>query len=228
MIEQKKYLKKVIVTNEKTTREARAERLRRVRNMANLSREEMCQKGNLNINTYKGWEIARYGGLPVDGAERVMHRVAQEGIVCTVDWLLYEIGIGPYVIPRYNQQASTAEQLNKEEKLIMSEIALFQEQFPQAINEQIQDDGLSPFYDLGDFVAGINYYNEEIQSLVGKCCIIQTCDGRKLVRYLKNDVTLNKYMLVCTNPQTQVVNPVIYATEIVSAAPIIRHYRKKN
>jgi hypothetical protein len=53
----KKYVKKVIVTTERSSGDARAERLKRLRNLANLSREQMCESGELNINTLKGWEI---------------------------------------------------------------------------------------------------------------------------------------------------------------------------
>lgn len=88
------YLKKVQVTDELSTAEARAERLRRLRNLANLSRKDMCNT-DLNFNTLKAWELARFGGLPKDGADKVIRRIAKEGVICTADWLLYGKGITP-------------------------------------------------------------------------------------------------------------------------------------
>src|ERR1700733_6271968 len=93
--EMRKYTKKVIVTDAKSSEEARAERVKRVRNLANLSRKEMCNDGTLNINTYKGWELGRYGGLPLDGADKIVARVAKEGVICTAKWLLYGTGEPP-------------------------------------------------------------------------------------------------------------------------------------
>jgi len=89
------YQKKVLVIDEHSTAEARAERLRRLRNLANLSRKEMCNTDFLNINTLKAWELARFGGLPKDGANKVIMRVAQEGVTCSIDWLLYGKGESP-------------------------------------------------------------------------------------------------------------------------------------
>lgn len=82
------------MTDELSTPQARADRLRRLRHLANLSRKDMCDQ-ELNINTLKAWELARFGGLPKDGAEKVIKRVAKEGVMCTSDWLLHGLGAGP-------------------------------------------------------------------------------------------------------------------------------------
>lgn len=228
----KAYTKKVIITDEKSSPEARAARLRRIRNMANLTREQMCENSSLNINTFKGWEIARYGGLPKDGAERVVSRVAREGVVCTVDWLLYEIGVGPYVLPDYQiaqqQKLNNTKNLassNEEEKLV-NELILFRKQFKETIDCQVIDDGLFPFYAIGDYVAGIKKHGDQITKLIGQNCIIQTSDGKTFIRNLKAGIEPGKYMLVCTNSQTTVKTPVLYEVSLASAALIIRHYKK--
>ncbi len=229
MIPQKKYIKKVIVLNEASSPEARAERLRRVRNMANLSRERMCNDEALNINTYKGWEIARYGGLPVDGAEKVIKRVTKEGVVCTANWLLHGAGLGPYVIPQYQQaspQTSHIRHENPEQISILNETELFKEQFPGAVIHEITDDGLTPYYHPGDMVGGIPHYQEELKKLLGKNCIVQLETGQLLTRQLKQSDVPGKYTLICTNVQTSIQKPILYDVTLVNAAPIIRHYRK--
>jgi len=230
-----RYKKKVIVTDDKTTPEARARRLRRIRNMANLSRKQMCSDPSLNICTYKGWEVARYGGLPIDGAERVAKRVAEEGVVCSVEWLLYEIGQGPYIIPDFNKakldKTKTTPKnisLPSEEERIVQEILVFRQYFPEVIDYQIADDGIIPFYAPGDFVAGSKCFGEKINTLLNQYCIVQTTDGKILVRFLKAGSAPNKFMLLCTNSQTTVNNPTLYDVELASAAPILRHYRKFN
>ncbi len=228
----KKYTKKVIVIDPQSSAEARADRLRRVRNMANLTREAMCDSGNLNVNTYKGWEIARYGGLPVDGAERVVMRVAQQGVVCTVDWLLHEIGVGPYVIPDYQEaqrdkeHATNNVQLDNETQLVINELLLFRKQFPFTTSYEIADDGMSPWYQPGDFVAGVKYHGDRMKEAIGRPCIVQTHDGQLMVRTIKSGEKAGTHMLTCTNLDTSVKKPVLYDVVLASAAPIIRHYRK--
>jgi hypothetical protein len=71
--------------------QARGERVRRVRNMANLSRPALCDKSDFKIDTLIGWEVARHGGLTEKGAQKLIHRIAQEGVICTVEWLLHEL-----------------------------------------------------------------------------------------------------------------------------------------
>lgn len=227
------YKRKVIVTGICTTPIARAKRLRRVRNMANLSRKQICENSPLNFCTYKGWEVGNYGGLSVEGAERVVTRVAQEGVVCFAEWLLYEIGQGPYVIPDFEkiklgqtQAAPDNIPMSSEKEKILQEILLFRKHFPEAIDYQIKDDGVVPIYYPNDFVAGIKYVGERINLLVNRYCIIQTLDGKILVRLLKAGSVPNKFMLLCTNSQSSVANPALYDIELASAAPILRCYRQ--
>ena len=228
----RKYIKKVIVTDQQTTPEARAERLRRVRNLANLSRQAMCDTGEININTYKGWEIARYGGLPVDGAERVVNRVQKEGVFCSIDWLLYEIGSGPYVMPNYQQAQTDSKKtakmlvIDKEEEIILQEMMLFRSQYRDCLDIQIDDDGMAPNYVEGDFVAGVKHYGGNIQNLVGQNCIVQTLEGDLLVRRIHAHQKTNHYTLQCINHNTAVKQPTLYDVELSSAAPILRHYRR--
>lgn len=224
MESQRKYIKKVIVLGEQSTPEARADRLRRVRNMANLKREHMCDDGQMNINTYKGWEIARYGGLPVDGAERVIARVAEEGVVCNLDWLLYGIGMGPHIVATI--QTSSVEG-SIQDQLIKNEIELFRKQYGDILDYKIEDDGLSPLYLPGDYVAGIKCQGKKIQALVGRNCIVQTATGVLLARHIKQGSSPERFMLCCTHTDTRVKNPVCYDVSLMSAAAVLRHYSYK-
>lgn len=225
--------KRTIITNIDTTPIACAKRLRRVRNMANLSRKQICENSPLNFCTYKGWEVGSYGGLSAKGAEQVVKRVAQEGVICSTEWLLYEIGQGPYVIPDFEKikldqtkvTPDNAFMLLEKEK-ILQEILLFRTHFSEAIDYQIKDDGVIPIYYPNDFVAGIKYVGKRINLLVNRYCIIQTLDGKILVRFLKVGSVPNKFMLLCTNPQSSVANPTLYDVELASAAPILRCYRQ--
>ncbi|KTD62116.1 hypothetical protein Lspi_1966 [Legionella spiritensis] len=216
----KKYIKKVIVIEESASPEARAERLRKIRNLANLSRKELCNSETLKLNTYKGWELARFGGLPVDGAERVIKRVAEENVICTIDWLLYGKGQEPYILP---QMASSNEQ--DENDLILKEIILFQSFHKNATYTQIKDDAVSPDYSKGDYVAGIKFSGDEILKVVNQICLIELTHGDILVRYLKSSIKKKHFQLLATNINNTLETPQIIEAQINFAAPITRHYK---
>lgn len=250
----KKFKKKIVLSDEKSLPKARANRLKRLRYMANLSREQMCDNGDMNINTYKGWEVGRYGGLPIDGAEKVINRIAQEGVICPIEWLIYEIGQGPYII----SDLKTKHDLNVDERpkqsytmvssnftecsvcdintnlvfstsynaFVINEILLFKKQFENIMHCQIIDDGLSPNYNIGDYVAGIKYSGHEIHNCVNQDCIVQLVNGEILVRHLRFGSKPNSYMLMCTNFRTMIKKPVLYDVEVISVAPISRVYKE--
>jgi transcriptional regulator with XRE-family HTH domain len=227
---QKKYIKKVIPNSPQSSSDCRSARLRKLRNMANLSRDAMCNSEGLNINTYKGWEIARYGGLPIDGAEKAIARVAKERVICTLEWLLHGTGIGPYVIPEYQEpntpiDSSDDNLSNQEKQNILNEIQVFKKNHASAVAYQVEDDGLLS-YKPGDLIAGIPYYQEKMIKAIDQDCIIQTVTGLILARRLRAGETAGKYNLVCTNPGTSAKKPVAYDVTLISAAPIIRHYRR--
>ena len=86
---------------------AKGERLKRIRHLGNLSREEFCEGSEINLATLISWEVGRFGGLSSKGAKRVIARAAKEGVFCTIEWLLYEIGVGPEVRVDYKKANQT-------------------------------------------------------------------------------------------------------------------------
>ncbi|MCL5261075.1 MAG: hypothetical protein M1561_05305 [Gammaproteobacteria bacterium] len=228
---QKTYIKKITILDDKSSPAARAIRLKMVRHLANLSRKELCSLCKINIHTLIGWEVARFGGLPLDGAEKIIAGVAEKGVQCTLDWLIHEIGAGPTVVTDYITAKIDSKKKEQEinslhnNKQPITELVLFRKQYSDAISLQIADDGMSPFYNEGDYVAGVKQYGTTIQSAVGQDCIVQCSNGQILLRNLRLGTEPGKYTLVCTNPQTKVSNPILYNIEITSAAKVARVYR---
>lgn len=79
----------------------RGNRVKRCRNIANLTREAMCHADDISIMTLKGWELGKYGGINEAGAQRVLARVKKEAVRCSLNWLMTGAGIGPVIV--YNQ-----------------------------------------------------------------------------------------------------------------------------
>lgn len=219
-----KYKKKVEIVDERSTPEARAARVKRLRNLANLSRKEMCDGEDLNANTLKGWEIARYGGLPLDGAHKIVKRVAREGVLCTVEWLLYEDGPAPSVnVSQAIEQHTSDTPRQPEEMNIEEELALFHKHYPSAIHYVVQDDSMRPFYERGDVVSGTQKTGQHIEDILGANCIVQLASGQLLCRRLHKGKLKNTYNLICMNLESSVESPMIIDTEIISAARIVWH-----
>ena len=142
------------VENEFSTPEARAERLRRIRNLANLSRKDICGSGEININTYKGWELGRFGGIPVDGAEKIVKIISQSGVLCSTEWLLYGGKPTPTLISEIMSHESDADTEETGDILIQKEFSIYQNATKNAVLIEVTDDGLSPDYQIGDYLAG--------------------------------------------------------------------------
>lgn len=215
--------------------EARAARLRRLRNLANLSRREVCERADIKLDTLIGWEVARHGGLTEKGAKTILSCIANEGVQCTLEWLLYDTGIGPALLPNFDKAkanlqktAETTADTTNEEKLIIEELLLFREHYLDAIDCIVQDDAMLPHYSPNDYVAGIKRYKNDIAKLEGHHCIVQLVDGNTLVRCLRKGQDKGKYTLLSININaTSTTTLIIPEVELACAAPII-WLRRKN
>lgn len=232
---EKEYIKKVPIIDARSSPEARANRLRRLRNIANLKREELSKGADITLSSLKRWELGYYGGLPLDGAKNIIEYINKIGVVCSLEWLLHDSGASPIIDPNYqilNNEGKSSPYSNKknqlpaqkDEQFIIGEILLFRKNYVNTVDLKIKDDGLSPKYKIGDFVAGIKV--NDIDSLLNQDCIIQTVTGLVLLRNLRKGQAKDCYNLICTNEQTTVTTPILYNVKIEIAAPVLRHYKK--
>jgi transcriptional regulator with XRE-family HTH domain len=217
------------INDEKSMPEARAERLKRVRNLANLSRIEMCVGTNLNVNTLKGWEISRFGGLSKNGAEKIVARLASVGVICSVDWLMYEIGDAPQVnlsftteIPIEIMEPNLTEE--KEKKLMTEELLLFRSHTSKSLDYIITDDSMSPMFEKGDMVAGVKVKNP--QETVGKPAIVTLQDGRKLLRKIYKGTAPQSFTLIAIALESNAKDLILLDTPVKLIAPVIWHRKR--
>lgn len=221
----KKYAKKLLIENELSTPEARAERLKRIRNLANLTRKEICDSSGININTYKGWELARFGGLPVDGAEKIILKVGRSGVICSSEWLLYGKSPSPSLAPEgvlLNKGGEDTKIIKP--SLIEQEFSIYQKNTKNAILEEVNDDSVLPNIKKGDFLAGVMKFGEDINLILNQLCIVQTIGGKKLIRYVKKGGANDVYTLIAENPLSDAADLSVLNTKLLYAAPISRHY----
>lgn len=205
--------------------EMRAWRLKRVRNLANLSREQMCEDGEINRNTLISWENARFGGLTTNGAVRVLAKVTQEGVHCSLEWLMNGAGLEPSVNPIFFIPENNTIELN-EEIVIAYELAFFKANNLHAVDMIVDDDGMFPEYQESDYVAGKKKIGKDIQHTIGRNCIVQTKDNEVLLRNVREGIDPETYTLICNNPAIKKRSSIVLNVRLFYAAPVIWHRRK--
>lgn len=225
------------LSDAKSSREARAKRLKSLRKMTSLSRSVFSSRYGVPSGTLQNWESARFGGLTEKGAKTVLSAIRSEGIYCNFEWLMYGIGPGPQLNDKLFENTNNLylidKELSKQETDIDSQLAtiaqellVFRKLNPNAIDFVVRDNGMEPLFILGEYVAGCRRYQKDISTAIGQNCIIQTAAGDMLLRHLRQGSAPNLYTLLCMNPTAQVEQPVIYDVKLAYVAPIVWTRRK--
>ena len=195
------------------TAKDKAERLRKLRNYANLSREALCEIANISINTYKGWEIGRLGGITESGAKTIIETVHKCNVNADIDWLLNGTGDEPYIVPT-NKHIKTFDRDIEQEltlfKLIYKKILYFE------ITEQTKID--CPF-SPSDVVAGRKSDNTNEYSLENNYCIILTIDNQLLLGKIIKILGKNSLIVGSISDNKT------FTVEIKEIAIVSRHYK---
>ena len=227
--------KKGDVQAPKSSATARGKRLKSLRMMADLSRKAVEKKYQISAGTLQCWEDGRYGGLTEKGAKRFISALIQEGVECTSEWLLHGIGVGPQATDKLYlgsilnlemESQSPDEQQPIEDIAIVQELLTFRRFNSNAIDIIVKDDGMEPRFLRGDYVGGRRRYGESIIELIGRYCVVETNKGEVLLRCLRQGSEKGLYTLMCTNPHTNIPEPIVYDVQLVSAAPVIWHRSK--
>ncbi len=211
----------------------RGKRLKSLRNLAGLSRKALNEKYRVSDGTLRGWEEGRFGGLTEQGAEKMLAIYQQEGIQCSLSWLLHGNGIGPQVLSKvssiigettgsYQSNRTTADA----EQAILQELSLFRQLHPKTLDMIVHDDAMEPYFGIGDIVAGEAHPIEQIDDLMGYICIIETVRGDLYLRRLRQGSKSGLYNLWCLNLNSNLLQPILYDVEIRSIAVVVWHRRK--
>ncbi len=199
--------------------QARGERLKAIRKSANLTRQAIETRHGISASTLRSWEDARANGLTYQGARRFITALQNEGIICSIEWLLYGRGKQPLIVTGVKTPSQEAPPNSKEQTL--KELNFFMDTHAKGTYCIVKDDGMEPWYNPGDYVAGDLRYGNEINTLIGKACILETEKGETYCRLLRKGLTDSSYTLQCLNVKTTLVQPTLYNVKIVSAAAII-------
>jgi transcriptional regulator with XRE-family HTH domain len=219
----------MMVNDPQSSSIARGSRLEVLRRMARLTRREFAEKHGISANTIQSWETGKSGGLTIRGAQRIIPAFHQEGIFCTLDWLMHGVGQPPRLT---NLQFSGMHEAEArplypppDTDAITRELLTFRNVNSNTADLIVNDDGMEPRYQQGDYVAGIRRTGDTIRYLVNQDCIVQTKNNEVLLRRIKSNSQSNLYDLLCINLKSQVPLSTVYAQALIWAAPIIWHRR---
>lgn len=193
-----------------------------VRHMVNMSRNDLEQY-DLSAETLKNWELGRSSGLSDNGARRIVTVFKEIGVEVSVGWLLYGRGTPPVIPNELSQSSGELLQNEGEGLLFPEEISVFCKRSPHAICMQVEDDGMEPYYCVGDYVAGKRLYRDAIHTVVGRNCIVETQMGEILLRRVREGKKKGYYSLLCLNALTTHLEQFFYEVELISAAPVSLH-----
>ncbi len=206
----------------------KAKRAQSARKFAGLTREEMNIRHDIPPSTLRGWECPgtlKNQGLTFKGAQRLAKALLKEGVVCSVEWLLEGKGLGPHFVSSKDNPAERKKSHSVWEHQIalQKEIAFFEENNPNAVVLMIVDNGLEPYYSIGEYVGGIKRFAKEINSLENCFCIVETTENDIFIRKLIIEKKPNQFSIICINPNTSAQEPIKNDIKLNWAAPIIWH-----
>jgi DNA-binding transcriptional regulator YiaG len=206
-------------SEKRSSPEARARRIRYVReSVLGLSREQFSIVSKISASSLQNWEQERNKGLTESGARRLVQAFREEGADCTVEWLLYDIGERP--MSPFSKATMKELLKSPDEEIIAKELKLYHELNPHSIDMVIMDDGMSPAFWPGDYVAGKRYINDDIKKTIGLPCIVELLSGEVLVRMLEVGDHADKFNLYCANPNA-LTKKIFRNVEVKSSAPVL-------
>jgi len=225
---------------------ARGTRLRFVRKMAGMTLEVFADRCGVGSSTVFCWEKG-LNALTKRGAQKVVRAMKEEGISCTVEWLvdladeegakitdqrkLSRLNYALIAPPGLEQQVREALPIRKTTPAFPEEIALFKALHATHLVCVIQDNEMFPAFYPGDWVGGAILARNEISLAHEKNCIIQLQKEGLMVRRVQiDDKQTDKLSFYVTNAKYSIKYPPIYQLPleaVVAIAPIIRTWREE-
>lgn len=198
----------------------RGNRLKQLREMCGLTQNAIEKKYGIKAGTQTIWENARRYGLSPKSAQTILKVFNQEGVICHLDWILHGKGLPPIKRMISNDSLRTNELLDDNDSII-NEMHDFIQTHPGAIDFIMHDDSMSPVFQTGDYLIGMQLKDEKIEAAVGHDCIAQLASGEIVVRKIKSYDKSKGYTLSCYNESAD--QPYLYNVSLLSAAPICWH-----
>ncbi len=191
-----------------------------LRQAIGLSRSDLFKRYGIPRGTIQNWESNRYP-LSEKGAKRLCLAANAEGVTSSINWLRFGEGDPPKT-SKINE--STYKELSESIPEIKSELEFFKEQNNEAVELIVDEHHMEPLFQIGDIVAGVRYFNENIVKAHMRNCIIHTKDHGVILRLLKLTDIPDHYHLLSLNRMVDDITE-MHHCQVVSAAPVLWHRR---
>lgn len=175
--------------------QARAKRLKELRRLAKLTLQEMAEGGQINYNTLCGWESAKHGGLTEKGALKVVERLKDLGVECSIEWLMYGTGMQP----KSSQLIMSAKKLTSTTQLIQEQSEVLKKMYSNMIQLLLADDAMLPDYQTGDFLAGLAMPLSALYKANGQNIIACLAGGETVLRKFYIQPATGSILLLAQN-----------------------------
>jgi transcriptional regulator with XRE-family HTH domain len=165
-------------------------RLKRLRLMAGLSRDDLAQEADVGVTSISYWEHAKPDSNPMKprNVAKILGAIRRRGVDCTERWLLTGAGLPPRLLS--GQQVSLIEDDQTPEsstvQLLSSldnELRLFTSSNPLAVIGSIESSSMLPALESGDIVGGI--WQPTNNLTVEKICLVIVNDKLQVRRVKK-------------------------------------------
>lgn len=206
---------------------ARSDRLKQLRTMAKVSRAELAKRCGLSPSIFSCWEnltgrSAKFG-LPARSAAKVVEALRKDGIIATVEWLMFEKGDAPHI------EQKTLEKFNRfqhayDEELVFNAIQKLATEIDATKLKvhKIQDDTMSPRFMENDYVIGMQLDEKNWREIDCGMAIIELENEVFYLRKVRGMLS-KKYTLFGTNAETAFDSFIIQPKKIISAYKIVAH-----
>jgi transcriptional regulator with XRE-family HTH domain len=203
------------------------QRLQLIRNMLNLSRNDVHCKYGIPVPTLRSWELGKTK-IGLKALYRCMECYKQEGILCSSEWILEGKGLEPQRTQQLQHLFQTPQmgEIQADDVLMLKEMQYFQSLHPSAVMIQVANDEMLPYYQIGDYLAGIPVDPSLWIELDQQHCIVELPNKLSLVRkFIVTNKANAHFSLIMTNPLALSHEPIMYNPSLVNVAPIIMHRR---
>lgn len=205
---------------------ARGLRIKRAREIANFTSDELAKKAGVSRQSLSSWENANQHSLSFKGAEAIVRSLNEHGFKCDVNWLWWGAGDEPYSTSEGIIEEITTAALPHSlypEDLRAEEIKVFQQSCSNTVVMEVKHDSMLPLYQPGDWIGG--YWRLLSPKVLGQSCImeighyleVRICKRRLQKGYgfcfmTYSDETMEPFEVLNQNP--------------AQVAPVVRVWRK--
>jgi transcriptional regulator with XRE-family HTH domain len=201
-------------------------RLKRVREIANLTSDELAKKAGVSRQSLSYWENASQNGLSSKGAQAIVQALEEYGFRCDFNWLWSGVGDEPYRSSEGIRDHTVTAALPGSfypSDLRAVEIKAFAQNYSDAVVMEVKHNAMKPLYQSGDWIGGC--WRALSPKLLGQICIVEiagylevrVCKTRDEKGYSLRFMTYSEETMEPFELENQ--NP-------LQVAPVIRVWRK--